>query len=262
MTTDEKRLLKTVFDLVQSIENQFYDKVFLQTNLEKLLQFLEMFSASSDLSLQKLSLISGHLHPEMELRHFLNFVIPIERALGRNLSDDQFLVTREDRSSSVDAVPISRVPLVFVLENLRSAFNVGSIFRLADCLSIREIHLVGYTMTPDQSSSSSLLKTSLGSTDVVPWKTWVNLSSSLENLRGQGFEIVALETAAKSQGLYDFHFHRPTALVVGNERFGLEASSLKLCDQVISIPTWGIKNSLNVSQALAIGAYEWRRQWK
>ena len=90
-----------------------------------------------------------------------------------------------------------------------------------------------------------------------------NSDKHLQELKAKNVQIYALETAQEAKSLHSFNFeNKATAFVVGNERFGLEASTLALCDGVIAIPTFGIKNSLNVANALSIAAYEWRRQWK
>lgn len=228
---------------------------FQESDLFRLAGLLRSLAFSGSPELEKLSLIPEHLHPKMSLRHFLNFLVPIERWVGRNLSDDAFLVTSQDKPPTVS----TKVPLYFVLENIRSAFNVGSIFRLADCLAANGIYLCGYTATPE---NEALEKTSLGTLQSTKWIHFDHLADALQTLKKEGVQIFALETAEKSKSIFEMRFEKPTALVVGNERFGLEPASLQICDGVISIPTFGTKNSLNVSNALSIAAYEWRRQWK
>jgi 23S rRNA (guanosine2251-2'-O)-methyltransferase len=255
LTNEELSVLKSCYELMREMEKTSRDGHFSEQDLFRLSGLLRSFAVSESSELEKLSLIPEHLHPQMSLRHFLNFLVPVERMVGRNLSDDSFLVTTQDRAASVH----SKVPLYFVLENIRSAFNVGSIFRLADCLAAQKIYLCGYTPTPAQ---EALQKTSLGTVDSTPWEQKENLNEALTELKSQGVRLIALETAQNSKSLFDCTFNSPTAFVVGNERFGLEASALALCDQVVSIPTFGLKNSLNVSNALSIVSYEWRRQWK
>ncbi|MEZ0391565.1 MAG: RNA methyltransferase [Pseudobdellovibrionaceae bacterium] len=255
LSAEDLSILKSCYELMREMEKSFQQGPFSEKDLHQLAGLLRSFSLSDQVELGKLSLIPEHLHPQMSLRHFLNFLVPVERLLGRNLSDDSFLVTSQDRKSSVT----EKIPLYFVLENIRSAFNVGSIFRLADCLAVEEIFLCGYTPTPEQ---EALQKTSLGTSEKTKWSHRDNLSEALKELQKRKVQLVALETAENSTSLFDFRLQGPTAFVVGNERFGLEASALQQCDLVLSIPTFGSKNSLNVSNALSIAAYEWRRQWK
>lgn len=245
----QKALLK-----MQEMENYFLaHKSFLKKDIEDLASLLKEFQKSPRVDLQKIAQIPNHLHTDMELRFFINMMVPIERALERNLRDDQFIVLSEDRKTSAHP----KAPMVFLLENIRSAFNVGSIFRLADCLHITEIGLIGYTLSPE---SEQLQKTSLGATANIAWRSFSKTKEAVDQYRQQGYEIVGLETAEKAEDLFTAQFQKPTAFLVGNERFGLEINSLELCDRIVSIPTFGIKNSLNVSQALSIASYEWRRQ--
>lgn len=209
---------------------------------------------SLDPEVARLSEISDHLHPTMEARHFANFLVPIERVLGRNVADGDILITTRDRKNSVRKTR----PLCFVLDNLRSAFNVGSIFRLADAIGVEEVFLCGYTPTPAQ---EQVKKTALGSEESVRWTNPKDLPTALHGLRIRGYHIVALETAEKSLDFYSSPLKTPTAFVVGNERFGLDYPSLPLCDEVRTLPQVGIKNSVNVAVALGAAAFEWQRQW-
>lgn len=249
MESVQKALLK-----MQEMESYFLkNKKFLAEDIAALKEILKPLAGTDRKDLQKIEQMPDHLHTNMNLRFFVNMMVPLERALERNLRDDQFIVLSEDRKTSMN----KKVPVTFLLENIRSAFNVGSLFRLADCLHIQEIGLIGYTLTPE---SEQLQKTSMGSSDFVGWKQFAKTHDAVQEYKNRGFEIVALETAQKSENLFSAPMTKPTAFLVGNERFGLEVSSLELCDRVIAIPTFGLKNSLNVSQALSIASYEWRRQ--
>lgn len=257
LAKEDLAILKSCYELMREMEQKSQDGSFSESELFRLAGLLRSFALSENRELEKLSMIPEHLHPQMSMRHFLNFLVPVERLYGRNISDDAFLIAKTDRSPSTS----QKVPLVFVLENIRSAFNVGSIFRLADCLGAEKIYLCGYTPTPEQ---EALQKTSLGTTETTEWIQKPTLAECLQELKSKGYQITALETARKSISLFDYRIEpsRPTAFVVGNERFGLEPSALELCDVIVSIPTFGAKNSLNVSNALSIASYEWRRQWK
>lgn len=248
---------------MQKIETANADPVEDEESLFKISGLLKSLEVSDSVELQKLSQIPDHFHPRMPLKFFLTWMVPVERALGRNVSDDQFLISKTDRAPEMIKATgrvVGKIPLYFVLENLRSSFNVGSLFRVADCVGAEHIYLVGYTATPLE--NESLRKTSLGSHEHQEWSHHQKIMAAIQDLKNQGVAIYALETAQNSKNLHSFDFQKkPTAFVVGNERFGLEASTLALCDGVISIPTFGLKNSLNVSNALSIAAFEWRRQW-
>ncbi len=271
---DELAILKKCFELARKIETEqrhnsthiAYHKTEIKTEFNEkdlftLAALLKTLEHSENLAVQKLADIPEHFFSEMNLKHFTNFIIPIERALGRELRDDQIIVLDSDRATTDH----QRAPMMFVLENIRSAFNVGSIFRLADCLYIEKIHLCGYTPSPEQ---EALQKTALGAANIVPYQTHDNLLAAIDYLNNlklnsvqhQNLQLIALETVVGAKSLYQIELNKPTAFIVGNERFGLEPEILKHCDGITSIPTFGVKNSLNVAMALSIASYEWQRQ--
>jgi 23S rRNA (guanosine2251-2'-O)-methyltransferase len=147
--------------------------------------------------------------------------------------------------------------LVFVLDHLRSGFNVGSLFRLADCVGAEKIWLVGYTATPEQ---KAVQDTALGTSAWVPWQHHDDLLTVIRELQAEGYKVIALETAECAQSLFAQSLPDKLAFVVGNERFGLGPESLAFVDEVRSIPMQGLKNSLNVASALSVAAFEWGRQ--
>ena len=243
--------LPEILKLCREIENDF--SIF-GSKKDELSGLLQRLSTSENPFFHKLAHIGKHLHPKMSLQHFINFVVPIERALDRSLRDDEFLITTTDLKSPF----FPRVPLEFVLENIRSAFNVGYIFRTADGLGVQKIHLLGYTQSPKH---ASVQKTDLGADSVVEFEEHEKFEDLLPSLKNRGLQIIALETAQKAIPLYDLNLAQPTVLVVGNERFGLNRQVLDCVDKVAQLPVYGQKNSLNVSIALSVAGFEWRRQW-
>jgi tRNA G18 (ribose-2'-O)-methylase SpoU len=179
--------------------------------------------------------------------------VPIERLLQKELRDDEFLIFSRDGTNSA----IEKIPLVFVLHNLRSAFNVGSIFRTAECFGAQKIYLCGYTPLPTQ---EKLAKTAMGTDELVAWEEAAKITELLPRLKSAGSKIIALETTSHALPLEKTFGQEPTAFVVGNERFGLDPEVLELCDEVRMISLRGQKNSLNVGVATAIAAYEYSRQ--
>lgn len=215
---------------------------------------LAALAGSANPELQKLADISRHLNNEMTPKQFSTWIVPIERALGRQLRDDQFLIHTDDAAE----VKLEKIPLVFVLDNLRSAFNVGSIFRTAECFGVSKIYLAGYTPLPDQ---EKLTKTAMGTADLVEWEAAPKITELLKKLSTEGFEIIAFETTSHAVEVQQEFSELPTAFVFGNERFGLENDILNLCSEVRKIPLRGRKNSLNVGVAAAIATYEFTRQY-
>lgn len=190
----------------------------------------------------------------MTLKHFTTIAVPFERYLKKNVADDDILVSSFDR----DHLVAPRAPLHFILDNLRSAFNVGSIFRTGDTLGVQKVWLTGYTPTPHQ---VQVERAALGSTLVMEWESR-SFVDTIEHLKKNNVHIIALETTSTAKDIsMDFNFDRPTALIFGNERFGLDKDQIKLADECRKIPTYGIKNSMNVAVAAAIAGYEWRKQY-
>lgn len=222
--------------------------------LEELIARIKILNEEESLLLKKLSESHKHLSPKMSLRHFVSLAVPFERAIKRHLQDDDFLVSTSDNDHKV----VPRVPLIFVIENMRSAFNVGACFRTAECLGAEKILLTGYTASPIQ---SKVEKTAMGTGNFVLWESVSSTLTCIQKLKAQGYFVVAIETSPSAKSYTESYVKKPTAFVFGNERFGLEADVLKACDEVRSIPVFGVKNSLNVGIAAGIIGYEWRRQY-
>ncbi|MBC7419408.1 MAG: TrmH family RNA methyltransferase [Bdellovibrio sp.] len=222
--------------------------------LEQLVLLIAELENADEPILKKLSKYKDHLPPTMTLRHFSGIGVPFERYLKKSIQDDDFVVTDKDRDHLVTA----RVPLQFIVDNMRSAFNVGSLFRTADTLGAQKIWLTGYSPTPHQ---LQVERSALGATLILDWET-CSFTNAIEKLRAEAYHIIALETAANALDIaFPYTENKPTAFVIGNERFGLDADQLKMCHEVRKIPTFGIKNSLNAATAAAIAGYEWRKQW-
>ncbi len=147
---------------------------------------------------------------------------------------------------------LPRRPVRLVLDNLRSAFNVGSIFRLADAARVEQVVTCGYTASPP---NLKLEQTALGTTAVVPWKRCATTVEAVERLKDEGMRVVALETGAGAVPYHRFDPRFPLALVLGNESFGVSQSVLRACDAVVDIPVAGLKNSINVAAAAAVVLY-------
>ena len=153
--------------------------------------------------------------------------------------------------------------LVFILHNLRSAHNVGSIFRSADGIGVAKIYCVGYTPVPAlperkylTTAEKELKKTALGAETWISWESRRNISALIKKLKGEGFQIVGLELSPESMDYQHFNPSKKVALILGNEIDGISEKILELCDTHISIPMRGKKESLSVSVAGAIAGYE------
>ncbi len=146
-----------------------------------------------------------------------------------------------------------RGPVHVVLDNIRSAFNVGSIFRTADAGVAAHIHLCGMTAHPP---NAKLAKTALGAFDYVPWSYHAQTADALEALRTHNIPCVAVEVGDGAVSYLEFDWPRPVAIVFGNEVHGVAAEVLARSDTRVYIPMKGHKNTLNVATAFGIVFYE------
>jgi 23S rRNA (guanosine2251-2'-O)-methyltransferase len=165
--------------------------------------------------------------------------------------------SRDSALSPEEFARLPRRPIHIVLDNLRSAFNVGSIFRLADAVRAAEVVTCGYTAHPPH---HKLEQTSLGTDLSVPARRFADTADALTDLKSGGVQVVAVETVAGAKPFHRFDFRFPVAVVFGNEALGVAQNLLPLCDGIVQIPVAGYKNSINVATAAAIVLYELLRR--
>ncbi|CAN5570403.1 RNA methyltransferase [soil metagenome] len=164
-----------------------------------------------------------------------------------------------ERPSLQDYLTGDKLPLIIVLDNVRSALNTGSIFRTADAFRIKEIHLCGITACPP---NKEVLKTALGATSSVKWIHFEDTLESIKNLRTGGYKVYAIEQVRGSIPLNAFKASSgPVALILGHEMDGVSQEVIDACDGCIEIPQEGIKHSLNVSVCGGIICWEVYRQY-
>lgn len=144
-----------------------------------------------------------------------------------------------------------KIPVAIVLDNVRSMYNVGSVFRTADAFRLNQICLCGITSTPPH---PEIHKTALGAEDTVEWTYYQDTADAVIELRNQGYLIIAIEQVKNSITLEDFNIdmNNRYALVLGNEVKGVQQQVVDLCDDCIEIPQYGTKHSLNVSVTAGI----------
>ena len=151
-----------------------------------------------------------------------------------------------------------KTPITIVLDNIRSALNVGSVFRTADAFLIENIILCGITTIPP---NKEIRKVALGSTNSVNWEFEKNTFEAVKRLKENGYHIIGIEQVYESSKLDKFKLiNQPIAIVMGNEVNGVSDEILNICDEILEIPQFGTKHSLNVSVATGIIVWElWRR---
>lgn len=152
-----------------------------------------------------------------------------------------------------------RFPCVAVLDNLRSAFNVGTIFRTADGFAAEELLLTGITPGPE---NNKVQKTSMGAWNYVPNSREESTVGALRRLKERGYTVYALETVEGSVPVFSCTLQFPLAILLGNEEFGVLEDSLELADHILRIPMYGKKNSFNVGVSFGMVLFEARRQWQ
>lgn len=145
--------------------------------------------------------------------------------------------------------------IVAVLDNVRSALNVGSVFRTADSFGVNELILCGITATPP---SREIHKTALGAEVSVPYRYFNSTVEAIDCLKVEGFEIVAVEQAEQSIDLRNFEFDKSKnyAFILGNEVDGVSEQVIAMCDRVVEIEQRGVKKSLNVSVAAGVVLFQ------
>lgn len=157
---------------------------------------------------------------------------------------------------SVDEFKLSeKTPIIVVLENIRSAYNVGSVFRTSDAFLVEAIYIVGYTSQPPH---KEIKKTALGAEESVIWKHFNTSTEAIAELRENGYNIYAVEQAEGSFKLNAIGFDKEEkiAVIFGNEKAGVEQSTISLCDGCIEIPQLGMKHSLNIATAAGVVLWE------
>jgi len=149
----------------------------------------------------------------------------------------------------------SKLPLVLVLDDVRSLNNVGSAFRTADAFRLTKIYLCGITGIPPH---REINKTALGATDSVEWAYAPDVSQLITQLREDNYTITAIEQADQSKSLESFQplLDHKYALVFGNEVFGVNDQVIKVADHCLEIPQYGTKHSLNISVSIGITVWD------
>lgn len=146
-----------------------------------------------------------------------------------------------------------------MLDQVRSAFNTGALFRTADAAGVELVYLVGLTPHPPQ---AQLEKTALGATAYVPWRHRAGASEVIEELSADGYTLVALDNGPEAVDVWNFPWPEKTALVAGNEVEGVSEEMLEAAVGRVNIPMFGYKRSLNVTTAIGIAVYEYLRTFR
>ncbi len=239
--------IETLWRMGRQIE-QHWNKSSRAEALRRLHECITFLKDHRDPLLQQLSQQLQRYIPITNEQELTYFNMSLEKLSGKELKDPDFLISTTDTTTR----KASSYPLTIVLDNLRSAYNVGSILRSAEALGASRVLLCGLTPTPDKTKTS---RTALGSDHWIPWNYYESTLDALRKLKESGHTIYALETAQNATDIEQKNIQWPAALVLGNERYGIPPHLLKECNYTVSIPMRGRKNSLNVGVCAGIAIY-------
>lgn len=160
-----------------------------------------------------------------------------------------------DRKTKDEFKQAGKNPIIVVLENIRSAYNVGSVFRTADAFLIEAIYIVGYSAKPPH---KEIKKTALGAEETVDWKYFKTSEEAIDLLKAKKYKVYAVEQAEGSYKLHaaGFRQNEKIAVVFGNEVSGVDQATIHLCEGCIEIPQLGMKHSLNIATAAGVVLWE------
>ena len=167
-----------------------------------------------------------------------------KRKYMRKLSMDEL-----NRISKDDFEQADKLPIIIVLDNIRSLSNVGAFFRTADAFRIGELFLCGITACPPH---REIHKTALGADETVKWRYFDTTEAACRQLKAEGYRIYAVEQVEGSVPLQNFVFEPHTAYLLGNEVEGVSEEALPYCDGAMELPQAGTKHSINVSVCAGI----------
>ena len=180
----------------------------------------------------------------MARQHLFLLILQPKGNIMRKLSMDEL-----NRISKEDFEQAEKLPIIIVLDNIRSLSNVGAFFRTADAFRIKELLLCGITACPPH---REIHKTALGADETVKWRYFETTEAACQALKAENYKIFAVEQVEGSFALQDFEFEPLTAYLLGNEVEGVSEEALSYCDGAIELPQEGTKHSINVSVCAGI----------
>ena len=159
-------------------------------------------------------------------------------------------------------MPGYRLPVIVILDNIRSLYNTGAFFRTADACAVEKLVLCGITPRPDQGGRQrrAIAKTALGAETAVPWEHEAETAVAVAKAVSAGYHVAAVEASAQALDLYDWDPPWPICLVFGHETQGVDGEVATRIDTHVRIPMFGVKRSLNVATAAGVVMYELLRR--
>lgn len=237
--------LQTLVNMCESAQDNWDDLSKRQLLVQQIFTELEDFHNLQSIEESKhiYSLIRLNTD-QFNLQQVSHMITSLNRAINQEDINSEYAVTTQDLAHKLEPFPI-----VVVLENLRSGHNVGSIIRSAESFNLEKLYFTGYTPNPE---NDKVIKTSMSAEKNIEWQSNYNTIEVIEQLKSLGYTLIALETTTEAIALNEIEFTEKTAVFFGNERFGLSKDVLPYMDQIVRIPLYGMKNSLNVSVCAGI----------
>lgn len=241
LSFNQSKKLKVLFDLAKYIERNALEVE--SPAFSKLSKYHEFLKDCDEVFIQKLNKEFSKIRSNNF--QFQVYLMNLERMMGQSSKDYEFLVSQNDRKVSTRSFPI-----VCILDSIRSAHNVGAIIRTSECFGVSKVYTCG--LTP-QSDSSHVIKTAMGSEQMIECEHIDSAIELVKELKNEGFQIWSIETALDHPSLNQVsNVAEKVALIVGHEQFGVSKELLDLSDKIVPIELYGSKNSLNVSIAHGI----------
>jgi 23S rRNA (guanosine2251-2'-O)-methyltransferase len=256
-----------IYKLTNAVrELNFNDSGLSQTRVNKYIEYMNL--DDDELASKAVEICNKYINPDNKPENTISPDIYIKNInfcfhelcslIGRHQNEESFIDHRLfDKKKNMNERITSDT--VIILDDIRSPFNIGSIFRSSECLGVREIALCGISPKPD---SIKVKKTSMNTCDLVSWRYFGDTKTAINEYKLKGYEIYAVETLNKSIPVNEIILSGKNAFIFGNEEFGIAGEILNLCDGFIEIPMYGIKNSLNVANAFSIVAYEINKKFQ
>lgn len=252
----EQKKLRVIISFIETIADRWTNEVErlrLLNNLRICLEYMPGDAVNIGSNIKR---IADYLSPDINLDDFLYLTKNIWHNYGilSNKEPTPFISDTKNRNKDKYPHPI---PLNIVLDNLRSAFNVGSIIRTSECFGVNKIYFCGYTPTPD---NMKVRKTTMATENKIDWVYYQKTLTAINDLKEET-TIIALETGDEAQFIHQSIIPKPATLILGNEALGINKKILGHCDLIVKIPVLGWKTSFNVATAYGIGCYEIYKQW-
>ncbi len=247
---DVQKIWREALDRLKEIDRLWDDQLLCVDKIQDCRVWMEQ-----QVELPRLLSLARLMGPDMDRHQFWSVLVPVERAVTRLRVTD---VDIFDSDLPEGARQGNLMPVKVVVDSMRSAFNVGGILRSSECFGVDEVILCGYTPLPD---NPQVAKAALGSGELVKWRYVEDIREAVVGLTTEGITCYALETVEGAPFIDTVEWKFPCALVLGNERFGLDPDVVELCDGgAVRIQLFGAKNSLNVVSAFSVAAYQVRQR--